>query len=420
MLKLPFMLRQAQHERLPPLGRLRQLFAPQVDDETLQAALSRLRQGLPPPVIWLFGKVQSGKTSIIRALTGAERAQIGSGFAPCTRWASRYDFPNSDLPLAVFLDTRGLGEAGYDPYEDLAVFQDEAHMLLVVVKAMDMALEQLLTALETIVREKPSWPVVVAQTTLHQGYPPNMQDHVYPYPFTSTSLPETVPVDLARALAFQRTLFASIPVKRFVPLDFTLPEDGFREPSYGREALLDALAEAHPHAVYQTLRQLPELTRELKSLHFSQARPHILAYATAAGAVGATPLPIADLPVISALQLKMLHTVASIYHQPLGVKTFLELASTVGLGLLFRQGARSLLKIIPGFGHAVSGLYAGATTYALGCALCFYYQVVFDGHLPRPEQLKEFYQEKLAEGMRLLRKTEDSSQHSVVSRQHEK
>jgi len=62
-----------------------------------------------------------------------------------------------------------------------------------------------------------------------------------------------------------------------------------------------------------------------------------------------------------------------------------------------------LLKVIPGLGSAVSGLYAGAATYALGCALCFYYQVIFDGHLPRPEQLKVFYAEKFAEGMRLLR-----------------
>jgi len=104
------------------------------------------------------------------------------------------------------------------------------------------------------------------------------------------------------------------------------------------------------------------------------------------------------------LQLKLLHTIASLYRQPLGVKTFLELSGTVGLGLLFRQGARSLLKLIPGLGSAVSGLYAGATTYALGCALCFYYQVIFDGHLPRPEQIKTFYEEKLAEGMALLRK----------------
>jgi hypothetical protein len=57
-------------------------------------------------------------------------------------------------------------------------------------------------------------------------------------------------------------------------------------------------------------------------------------------------------------------------------------------------------------------MYAGATTYALGCALCFYYQVVFDGHVPTAERLKTFYEEKFAEGMQLLKKSEFRSQNS--------
>jgi uncharacterized protein (DUF697 family) len=390
-------------QKLLDVDWLRSLLAPQIDDAALQAALERMRQGAPPPVMWLFGKVQSGKTSIIRALTGAERAQIGDGFRPCTRWTSRYDFPNADFPLAVFIDTRGFGEAGYDPHDDLAALQAEAHMLLVVVKAMDMALQHVVSSLEEIVRAKPDWPIVVAQTTLHEGYPATLRDHLFPYPFTAHSIPNNAPADLARALRFQRSLFADIPVRRFVPLDFTLPEDGFTELFYGREALLDALADAHPHAVYSMLRRLPELSQELKEMHFRLAQPHIIAYAVAAGAVAAAPLPLADLPAISALQLKMLHTIASLYRQPLGVKSFLELLGTVGMGMLLRQGARSLLKVIPGFGSAVSGVYAGAATYALGCALCFYYQVVFDGHVPAPERLKAFYEEKFAEGMQLLR-----------------
>jgi uncharacterized protein (DUF697 family) len=395
------------------LDRLHSLLFPQVDEAALKDALDRARHGALPPTIWLLGKVQSGKTSIVRALTGAERAQIGDGFRPCTRWAMRYEFPAPDFPLAVFLDTRGLGEAGYDPTEDLAAFQTDAHMLLVVVKAMDMALEQVLAVLKQILHAKPDWPVVVAQTTLHEGYPATQREHLLPYPFSDDGGTSQVPSELARALTFQRTLFGEIPVKRFVPLDFTLPEDGFPDPFYGRDALLDALAEAHPHAVYTMLQRLPEFSSELKALHFRQARAHIMAYALAAGAIGAAPLPLADLPVISAVQFKMLHTIASLYRQPLGVKTFLELIATVGVGLLFRQGARSLLKIVPGFGHAVSGLYAGASTYALGCALCFYYQVVFDGHLPNPEQIKTFYEEKFAEGMQLLKKSEVRSQKSA-------
>ena len=315
------------------LEQLRQLFTPQIEAQALQAALSRLRQGLPPPVIWLFGKVQSGKTAIIRALTGAERAQIGSGFAPCTRWAARYDFPNADFPLAVFLDTRGLGEAGYDPREDVAAFQAQAHMLLESLSGPWI------------------WPLsnswTLSKLSSRQNHPGQSSWHKRPYITatrqTSTSMctltpsrrgpgRATVPAQVRRALDFQRTFFADMPITRFVPLDFTLPEDGFHDPFYGREALLDALAEAHPHAVYQTLHQLPALTRELKSLHFHHAQPHIMAYACAAGAVGAAPLPMADLPIISALQLKMLHTIAAIYRQPLRLKTFLELGEYGWIG----------------------------------------------------------------------------------------
>jgi hypothetical protein len=164
------------------LEQLRQLLTPQIEAQGFQAALSRLRQGLPPPVIWLFGKVQSGKTAIIRALTGAERAQIGSGFAPCTRWAARYDFPNADFPLAVFLDTRGLGEAGYDPREDVAAFKRSPHAA--------RRRQEWMWPLSLLSISKPSsgetaWPVVVAQTT-HHSYPPDRYDHVY---LTLASLP---------------------------------------------------------------------------------------------------------------------------------------------------------------------------------------------------------------------------------------
>jgi len=58
---------------------------------------------------------------------------------------------------------------------------------------MDMALEQLLGALKAIIQAKPSWPVVVAQTTLHHGYPPDRYEHGYPYPFASWPWPATVP-----------------------------------------------------------------------------------------------------------------------------------------------------------------------------------------------------------------------------------
>ena len=36
-----------------------------VDDSGVRAFLERLRQRMPVPVFWLFGKTQSGKTSVV-------------------------------------------------------------------------------------------------------------------------------------------------------------------------------------------------------------------------------------------------------------------------------------------------------------------------------------------------------------------
>src|SRR5690606_4780374 len=115
--------------------------SPRADAAQVEEQLRKARQSLPKPVIWLLGKTQSGKTSIIRAITGSSKAEIGNGFRPCTRSAQSYAYPDDVDCLLHFLDTRGLGEANYDPAEDIAYFQDQAHLLMVVVRAMDHALE---------------------------------------------------------------------------------------------------------------------------------------------------------------------------------------------------------------------------------------------------------------------------------------
>ena len=45
------------------------LFNPHVVEDQLAEALSEARARQPLPVLWLLGKAQAGKTSIIRALT---------------------------------------------------------------------------------------------------------------------------------------------------------------------------------------------------------------------------------------------------------------------------------------------------------------------------------------------------------------
>ena len=138
----------------------------------LSEQLEKLRQRTPVPLFWLFGKTQSGKTSIIKFLTGADDAEIGQGFVPCTRYSREYQFPTAEAPLLSFLDTRGVDEAGYDPSEDLARFNDRAHVVIVTVKALDHAQENLLKHLRAL-RQCPAQPPRRAGADLPaRGLPP--------------------------------------------------------------------------------------------------------------------------------------------------------------------------------------------------------------------------------------------------------
>src|SRR5213592_677413 len=113
------------------LEKVKHWFSSKYRNEQVHAHLEKLRQRTPVPVFWLFGKTQSGKTSLVKFLTGAEEAEIGQGFKPCTRFSRLYEFPTVEAPLLTFLDTRGVDEPGYEPTEDLARFGTAAHVVIV-------------------------------------------------------------------------------------------------------------------------------------------------------------------------------------------------------------------------------------------------------------------------------------------------
>ncbi|MEX2558511.1 MAG: DUF697 domain-containing protein [Pirellulales bacterium] len=374
------------------------VLTPKVSEPELEACLRRIHETLPVPVFWLLGKAQSGKTSLIRALTLSSNTEIGNGFRPCTRTARLYPYPNQEEHFVQFLDTRGLGEVDYDPSEDMHVLENQAHLLIVVIKALDHAQASVLAPLKKIRKAHPRWPVIVVQTALHEGYPSPATPHVVPYPYGEPPYPSSVPTDLARSLAAQRETFAGMNA-RFVPVDFTLPEDGYEPLNYGLDQLWTAIEEAVPLGLRGILHDTREARRPLRDVYLRAARPHVLSYSVAAGAAAAgVPLPVIDVPLVLAIQAKLFHTIASIYGQPMSSQRMAEIGSTLGVGFLTRLAGRSLLKLIPGFGSAVSGLYAAASTYALGRTLCAYFSYILEGDVPDPTALRRLYAQEFREG----------------------
>jgi uncharacterized protein (DUF697 family) len=366
-------------------------------DARFKKRFELLRRRTPVPVFWLFGKTQSGKTSIIKYLTGAEQAEIGKGFKPCTHYSRRYEFPTPEAPLLIFLDTRGMDEPGYDPGEDLSSFDKLAHVLIVTVKALDHAQENMLRHLRQIRKSQPGRPVILALTCLHEAYP--QQQHPQPYPFNNGDVNASVSESLTRSLAEQRERFKGL-FDEVVPLDLTPPEEGFADPTYGGEQLKETVLGVLPSAFRQTLLTLEDAKRELQDLYARQALPHIAGYSTLAASAGAIPVPWLDLLIIPAVQSRMIFHLGQLYGQPLSATRFLEVASTLGIGMLMRQAARETVKFVPYVGSVAGGVASGvlawASTFALGKAFCYYYSALHQGHVPRAEDLRRYYQEQLA------------------------
>ena len=379
-------------------------------DADLERRLDQLRRRVPAPVFWLFGKTQSGKTSIIRYLTGAEDAEIGAGFRPTTRFSREYAFPSPDTPLIRFLDTRGLGEPDYDPEEDITRFGSATHAMIVTVRAADHAKETVLRHLKHVRTRQPERPVILALTCLHDLHP--QQQHPLPYPFGDD--PEAfriedfagqqtaVPEPLLRTIAEQKSRFRDL-VDYAVPIDLTRPEDGYEVSDYGGSQLKKVLLHVLPIAYRQTLLQMDEAGRDLGQWYEQRALPYIIGYSTLAATAGAMPVPWLDLLLLPAIQSRMVFALARLYGQPLTATRFLELAGTLGVGLMVRQAVRETSKLIPGVGSVLSGALAGSTTFALGKAFCHYYQAVLGGHVPNAQDLRSYFRDQLAQAERLWR-----------------
>jgi uncharacterized protein (DUF697 family) len=94
-------------------------------------------------------------------------------------------------------------------------------------------------------------------------------------------------------------------------------------------------------------------------------------------AIGAQPIPLADLPILTALQLVMVSGVMYISGRERSLRAATEfiaaLGVNVGAGMILREGTRALLKFFPGWGNVVCGAVAGAGTYAIGRAAIVYF-----------------------------------------------
>jgi len=304
----------------------------------------------------MLGKTGAGKSSIVERLTGDERAVIGNGFEPCTATASFYDHP-AESPVMRFLDTRGLGEARYDPTEDLSFCSSSSHALLLVTRIDEPEQSAVIAAIDSLGSATDGLVMLHVITALR-----SIED----------------PIQRQRAIEFNSrqirdAVGRTIPV---VQIDFREPDEGYDESALGFDSLKDAI-----------LNLVPDLSNALSDFQVADAeqaafqlhRREILGYASAAAAIDV--LPAVGLIGVPGIQGKMLHSLALRYGLDWDKSIVSEFLTALGTTFLYRYAVslmtRQATKLIPVYGQSAGAAAAAtisfASTYALGRVACLYF-----------------------------------------------
>jgi uncharacterized protein (DUF697 family) len=163
---------------------------------------------------------------------------------------------------------------------------------------------------------------------------------------------------LVRRGAFLETL-------RLIPVD---NGQGFELPPAEARRLMAILARELPNEGRM------EMIRISRDREAQREVAQLLVKSTTAvcTAIGAQPIPLADLPILISLQLMMVSGIMYVSGRERSLRASAEFAgalgANVGAAMLLREGARAILKFFPGWGNVVCGLVAGSGTYAIGRA----------------------------------------------------
>ncbi len=276
-----------------------------------------------------------------------------------------------------FLDTRGLGEADYNPQDDLEETSKLGHALVVVMKADEPEQSAVLDALQQIKHKRKINHLLL----IHSAVLLSEKN------------------DRERQVAFNTNQVEGVWGKGFNSLEVDFEtEDGS---VYNYDALIEQLEEMLP-VIGMVAVDKEHSTVEEKN--FSRVKNEVLWYAGSASA--SDLIPAVGLFSVPAIQAKMLHSLANQYGIEWDQRAFKELIGTLGssfavqYGLKF--GARELFKFVPVYGQTVGAVAAAAmsfgTTYGLGRVACYYFYYKNRGEEVSEQDMQDLFRDALKKG----------------------
>src|SRR5690625_4697540 len=338
-----------------------------------------------PARIAIVERSGAGISSLINALFGEEREEVGHTKSQTSigKW---YTFER-DAGSIDILDTRGLGEVT-KPSEEVRTSNplDEINqavkdkcpdiiLFLCKAKEVDARLDedlQQLQQLRKVIYEAHAYDIPVAGivTQVDELAPLSCVEPPFDNPEKQKNINETVDLLADRVEETIVTPVEVVPISAY--MEFSNGKI-FYDRRWNIDVLIDFLLKRLPNEAQIELARLSKINKVQKKI----ARKISKSIMGITGIIGASPIPIADMPAITGLQISMIGSVAIIGGQKLSRRSIVEFVTAMGMnigaGFAFREMARQLVKVIPGAGNVISGAVASAGTYAISEAAIAYY-----------------------------------------------
>lgn len=339
------------------------------------------------PRFVIVGRRGSGKSSLINAIFGKKVAEVGSvkAMQGAGKW---HDYKDKKGTISI-LDTRGLGEGAKPdmeakretPEEEIkdSIIDRCPDALLFLCKAKEVSARidediKSLSELKSYIREKHNYnpPIIAIITQIDELDPPDITNPPYE------------DEEKKNNIAFAKTILSQKIENKFDDVIEVIPISAYMrfngdeiicDRRWNISKLVEYLIEHMPNSAKIELAKIAQV----KSIQKKVARILVGSTATIAGAIGAEPIPLADLPFITGIQIGMIIGIGYISGKEMDKKTAAEFMASmglnVGLAFGFRELARALVKLIPipGVGNAISGAIAAGATWGIGEAAIAYF-----------------------------------------------
>jgi len=159
-------------------------------------------------------------------------------------------------------------------------------------------------------------------------------------------------------------------VLELIPLSH---DQAFEAPPTEAQRLMSILPREVPN---QARMEMIRISRDREAQH-EVAQLLVKSTSAICAAIGAQPIPLADLPILTSLQVMMISGIMYVSGRDRSLRAATQfvgaLGANVGAAMLLREGTRAVLKFFPGWGNVVCGLVAGSGTYAIGRAATVFF-----------------------------------------------